>query len=164
MQTQDFSTTVLVDQSPEAAYAAINNVRGWWSENIEGSTDTLNGEFDYHYQDVHRCKIRVTALVPGKKVAWQVIENYFSFTKDESEWTGTSMLFEITEKNGQTQIRLTHQGLVPTYECYQVCTESWTSFVQRSLKSLITTGKGMPNPKSGDSISAQVVEKHHLKG
>ncbi len=41
MKSQNFSTTVRVDQTPEAAFAAINNVRGWWSGEIEGATAKL---------------------------------------------------------------------------------------------------------------------------
>lgn len=41
MKSQNFTTTISVDQTPEEAFAAIKNIRGWWSENIEGSTDKL---------------------------------------------------------------------------------------------------------------------------
>lgn len=42
MNNQDFASTILVQQTPEEAFNAINNVRGWWSENIDGSTDKLH--------------------------------------------------------------------------------------------------------------------------
>ena len=43
MSNLSFATTILVDQTPEQAFAAIINVRGWWSEDIEGTTD-VTGE------------------------------------------------------------------------------------------------------------------------
>jgi hypothetical protein len=61
MNTKDYTTSFTVDQSPEEAFAAINNVRRWWSGNpgIEGSTDKLGDEFTYHYKDIHQGKRRL---------------------------------------------------------------------------------------------------------
>ena len=147
MKTQDFTTTLLVDETPAVAFNAINNVRGWWSEEIEGGTEKLNDEFNYHYEDVHRCKMKIIESIPNKKVEWLVLENYFKFTTDENEWTGNHIIFEISEEGGKTQIRMTQKGLVPQYECFDICRDSWTSYIQKSLRSLITTGKGVPNGK-----------------
>ena len=145
MTTPDFTTAILVDQTPEQAFNAINNVRGWWSEEIEGGTEKLNDEFTYHFEDIHSCKIKLIEVIPARKVVWLVMENYFKFTKDKSEWTGTKVIFDINEKDNQTEIRMTHQGLVPEYECYDICRGAWTTYIQNSLRSLITTGKGQPN-------------------
>lgn len=145
MSNKDFTTAILVDQTPEEAFNAINNVRGWWSEEIEGSTDKLNAEFNYHYEDVHRCKMKIIEMVPGKKVVWDVLENYFKFTEDKTEWTGTKIVFDITPHDNKTQIRMTHQGLVPEYECFDICKGAWTTYMQKSLYNLVTTGTGNPN-------------------
>lgn len=147
MTTSDFTTTISVDQTPKEAFRAITNVRGWWSEEIEGTTDKLHGEFNYHYQDLHRAEIKIIEFIPEKKVVWLVKENYFKFTKDKSEWTGTKIIFEISQKDNKTQIHFTHLGLVPEYECYNVCREGWTNYIDNSLHSLITTGIGLPNGK-----------------
>ena len=145
METSDFTTTFLVDQTPEQAFKAITNVRGWWSEEIEGDTEKLNDEFTYHYEDVHYCQIKLIEVIPNQKVVWFVKYNYFKFTKDRSEWTGTKMSFEISEKGNKTEIRVTHHGLVPEFECFDICSNAWTQYIQQSLKNLITTGKGQPN-------------------
>jgi hypothetical protein len=145
MTAPDFTTTLVVEQAPNEVFNAINNVRGWWSEEIEGSTDKPGAEFLYHYEDVHRCKMKITEFIPNKKVVWLVLENYFKFTKDKSEWTGTNIIFEITEQDNKTQLRFTHQGLVPEYECYDICKGAWTNYIQNSLRNLIITGEGQPN-------------------
>ncbi len=145
MTTSDFTTTLVVDQTPKQVFDAINNVHGWWSEEIEGSTDKLNDEFTYHYEDVHRCKMKLIEVITDKKVVWLVLDNYFKFTKDKSEWKGNKIIFEITEKENKTQLQFTQFGLIPEYECYNICRDAWTNYIQNSLGSLITTGKGKPN-------------------
>ena len=143
----NFTTTILVDKTPNEVFDAINNVRGWWSEEIEGETSKLNDEFILRYEDVHRCRIKLTEVIPGKKVVWLVEENYFNFTKDSSEWTGNQIVFDITKKDNKTQLQFTQIGLVPEEECYDICSKAWTTYVTRSLRDLIVTGKGQPNAK-----------------
>ncbi len=143
---QSYTTTLLVDQTPKAVFDAINNVRGWWSKEIEGSTDRLGAEFTYHYQDVHRSTFKITEFVLDKKVVWHVLDNYFNFVKDKKEWIGTDVVFEIAKKDNKTEIQFTHKGLVPAYDCYGVCSEAWGSYITGSLRDLIATGKGKPNP------------------
>ena len=147
MTTPGFTTTIVVDETPEKVFNAITNPRGWWSEEIEGDTNNLNDEFNYHYEDIHRCKIKIIEFIPNEKVVWLVLDNYFKFTKDKSEWTGTKIIFEISEKDNKTQLRFTHQGLVPAYECYDICKDAWSTYIHNSLRSLIITGKGQPNGK-----------------
>lgn len=53
----------------------------------------------------------------------------------------------IVEKGEKTEIHFTHEGLVPQYECYNVCSDAWGTYIRSSLRSLIATGKGSPNPK-----------------
>jgi hypothetical protein len=158
----DFITTLVVDQTPKEAFRAITNPGGWWSEEIEGGTEKLNDEFFYHYKDIHLCKMKLIEVVSNQKVVWLVLDNYFKFTKDKSEWKGTKVVFEIAPKGKKTEIKFTHQGLVPQYECYEICREAWTHYVTESLRDLIATGKGQPNAKEVDGFDAQFVKKWRL--
>ena len=161
MATSDFNTSFSVKQSPEEVFNAVNNVRGWWSESVEGITDKLNEQFLYYYKDVHISKMKIVEFVPNKRVVWLVLENHFNFTEDKTEWNGNKIVFEISEKDGQTELHFTHVGLVPAYECYDICHDAWTSYIQGSLKDLITTGKGKPNAKEG-GLNAELIEKWKL--
>ena len=145
MTKSDFTSTLLVEQTPHEVFNAIVNVRGWWSEEIEGSTAKKDDEFLYRYEDVHRCKIRLIDVVPDKKIVWLVMSNYFNFTKDTGEWTDTKISFEISKKGSETELRFQHIGLVPEFECFEICSKGWTHYIQGSLRDLITTGKGKPN-------------------
>ena len=145
MTNQSFTTAFLVDQSPEEAFAAIANVKGWWSGQIEGQTNEFGAEFTYRYQDVHYSKQRITEFVPGKRVVWRVLDSHLSFTEDPNEWTGTEVTFEVEAQGEQTQVRFSHLGLVPAFECFDKCSSAWSFYINNSLRQLITTGQGSPN-------------------
>ncbi|MEO8412637.1 MAG: SRPBCC domain-containing protein [Ginsengibacter sp.] len=157
---QDYTTTIMVDKTLTEAFDAIQNFRGWWSEDIEGKTDQLNDTFFYHYKDVHLCKMKMIEKILNEKLVYRVIDNEFNFTKDKTEWINTKLVFDIAAEGKQTKITFTHQGLVPAYECYNICHDAWTGFIQKSLKTFIDTGKGEANPKDGtNSINAENLKK-----
>lgn len=142
MDNRNFSTTITVSQSPEEVFSAINNPRAWWSDGIEGITDQLNAEWNYHFGDNHRSRMRVVEIVPERRVVWLVEENYFKNAKGQTEWVGNKITFDISEKEDKTELVFTQYGLTPANDCYKACDWAWTGFVQKSLRSLITTGKG----------------------
>jgi hypothetical protein len=146
MSDQNYTTAFLVDQTPEEAFTAINSVRGWWSGEIEGDTDKLGAEFTYRVPDVHYCKMKITEFIPGKKVVWHVLDSYISYTKAKTEWNDTKISFEISKKDGKTEVRFSHLGLVPAYECYGDCSSAWGALVNGNLRKLIATGKDQPSP------------------
>jgi hypothetical protein len=145
MNKRSFTTTISVDQTPNEAFAAINNVRGWWSGEIEGATDRLGAEFTYRYKDAHRSTQKITELIPGHKVAWHVTGSHLSFVKDQNEWTGTDVVFDISTKDGKTEIRFTHSGLEPEIECYGSCSNAWGMLIGGNLRKLIGTGQIQPD-------------------
>ncbi|MDI9847836.1 SRPBCC domain-containing protein [Rhodoblastus sp. 17X3] len=147
MNNSSFTTAFAVDQSAEEVFAAVNNVRAWWSGEIDGITDRLGAEFTYRYRDVHRSTQTITEMVPGKKVVWRVVDADINFVKDTHEWNGTTVVFDIARRHGKTELRFTHEGLIPAIECYDGCSGAWGFYINQSLRNLITTGKGEPNAK-----------------
>lgn len=140
-----FKTSFTVNHSPQQVYDAITQPHKWWSEEITGSANKVSHVFDYHFEDIHTCKVKIEELIPFKKIVWRILENDFNFTTDKTEWVNTKEAFDITTSGTTTQLTVTHYGLVPKYECYQACYQGWTFYIQTSLKNLIVTGVGNPN-------------------
>jgi hypothetical protein len=147
MSEVSYTTSFMVDQTPDAAFAAINDVRGWWSGEIKGNTQRLGDEFTYRYEDLHLSKQKITESVRGRRVAWKVLDGYINFVQDKTEWLGTTITFDISKHGKQTEVRFTHVGLVPEFECFDSCSNAWGFYINNSLRDLITTGKGEPNQK-----------------
>ncbi len=146
MKTSDFNTTLSVDQNPEAVFNAINDIQGWWSQDFRGASRNVNDIFEVRFKDIHYSQQKLIEVVPNKKVVWLVTDSKLTFLKDESEWTGTKVDFDISEQDGKTQIHFTHFGLVPEIECFKDCQKGWTYYLD-SLQRYITTGQGQPNLK-----------------
>ena len=139
MTGDDFTATISVNQTPDEAYSAILNIGGWWTGSNEGKCDQLGDEFIHRDGEAHYCKLRVTELVPGRKVTWLVLDNHFSFVADQDEWKGTQISFEIATVGAKTQIRFAHLGLAPEFECFDVCSNAWGSLINGSLRALVCT-------------------------
>ena len=142
MKNQSFTLSFLVDESPQKVFEAINDVRGWWTPNLEGSTYKLNDVFEVRFGDVHYSKQKLTEVVQNEKVVWLVTDSKLSFVKNKNEWVNTRIVFEIARKGAKTQVVFRHDGLVQDVECYDACTDAWSGYILGSLRNLIMTKKG----------------------
>jgi hypothetical protein len=150
MSDQSYTTSIAVDRPAREVFDAINDVRSWWNEDLTGETDRVGAEFVHEVPGIHRARMQVTQLERGRTVAWRVLENWMSFIDDQREWVGTEIRFDLTDTDAGTDVRFTHVGLVPDYECFDVCDVAWSFYIQESLRSHIATGKGRPNASPGE--------------
>lgn len=140
---KDFKASLTVSQTPQEVFNAVTNVRGWWSEKLEGESGKEGDEFVYRHGDMHYGRHRLTEVIPGKKMVWLTTDSSINFVDDKTEWNGTTVVFDIKEDNGHTILEFTHQGLVPELACFEACTGGWRYYVE-SLRALIVDGKGKP--------------------
>ncbi len=138
----DFSTAFTVKATPARVFAAINDVRGWWTGEVEGVTDRPGAEFSYRHGDLHYSRQKIAEMTPDKRVAWKVTDAKLTFVAAQIEWVGSEIVFEIIPKGEETDLRFTHVGLTPACECYEGCSRGWTYFVDGSLRRFIETGHG----------------------
>ncbi len=142
MEAKDFTFTILTDKTPQEVFETVRNVRSWWSglygEEITGTTEQLNDEFSFRAgEGVHYSRQKLIEVIPNQRLVWRVEESALTFLQDQSEWTGTTIAFEIVESAGKTEVIFTHNGLTPEIECYTSCAPAWTQYLQDKLTPLL---------------------------
>ena len=146
MKKQDYTASILVNASTNKAFQNINQVTGWWTENIEGRSEKLNDVFIIHFGEAF-VTMKIVESVPGKKIVWNVTDCYLHWLADKKEWKDTRIVFDITAEGDSTRIEFSHIGLTPQAECYDSCVKGWDQYIKDSLAKLINEDKGLPQKK-----------------
>lgn len=137
MTDENLTLTMTLDRAPDDVYDAVVDVRSWWDGEIEGTTDSVGAEFTYRNDPHHTSRQRITELVPGRRVAWHVLDAHLSFVPEGGEWRGTDIVFEISHEGDGSVLRFTHEGLVPGLQCFESCSAGWGHYVGERLRERI---------------------------
>ena len=143
MEKKNFHKTITVNASAGEAIKKICNIPEWWGITFTGSAEKQNDKFTVKMSGDSFFNFTVTELIPGKRVVWLVIDCNMPWYSDKKEWANTKIIFDVTENNGITDLKFTHEGLTPEVECYKDCAPGWTHWIKTSLLSYFTTGKGV---------------------
>ena len=143
---QDFEATVQVNASPVAVFDALTSTSAlsqWWTQaSGDGST---GGELTFFMHDPNVVVVHVDGAVSPRSVEWTVTECDFL-----TDWVGTQPTFVISStSDAQCELTFRHRGLSAELECFQMCSQSWSHYLQ-SLRQLLETGQGMPRGSRAD--------------
>lgn len=152
MNLQDYRTSLMVNKTAEETFNAVNDICGWWSTDFEGNAAKQDDVFTVRFGDTF-ISMRIMELTPYSKIVWQVIDSWKHWMKsNNTEWIDTTIMFEITEEKDKTNLLFTHIGLMPSLDCFDVCSDAWSGYINNSLRSLIETGKGQPTHKEEQAV------------
>jgi len=154
MNQQNYHCSITANITAGKAAEGINNVAGWWTTNIEGSSEKLSDVFTVRFSETF-VTFKIVEAVTGQKTVWLVTDCYLHWLADKQEWNGTKISFEISAKGNSTQVDFTHIGLVPEAECYGTCVKGWDFFIKQSLFKLLNDGKGLPEVPKMERAVAQ---------
>jgi len=142
MEKKSFQSSITANINANEAMKRINNVPEWWGINFNGSSQKQNDKFIVKMGGDSFFNFTVEELIPDKKIIWSVTDCHMPWYSDKKEWANTKLIFDLSEKNGTTNLTFTHDGLTPDVECYKDCDPGWTHWIKTSLFSYFTTGKG----------------------
>ena len=134
----DIKHNLVIKVTPDIVYKAITTQQGieaWWCKETTAKPEV--GFVNVFVFGQSRNEMKVTELIPDKKVEWLCTESI-------EEWVGTAVSFELGEKSGATQLRFTHGGWRELTDMFAICNYNWALFL-KSLKTYCETGTGTPS-------------------
>lgn len=142
MTNKNFNRSITVNISASEAMNKISRITDWWGVTCTGKAENLGDKFIIKMGGDSFFNMTIEELIPNKKVVWLVTDCNMPWYADKKEWKNHRMIFELSESNGITELKFTHEGLTPEKECWKDCEFGWIHWITRSLFSYLTTGKG----------------------
>ena len=145
MSEQSYSEEISIYAESEFVYRAITKeIDKWWTE-LSNQAPQVGDQLSVRFEKKTSWVMTVSEAFPNRSLVWKVDEANHDLEdlSKKDEWKGTSIKWEMVEIEAGTKITLTHQGLVPALECYNICQAGWGYFLE-SLKNYLETGKGYP--------------------
>jgi uncharacterized protein YndB with AHSA1/START domain len=131
------------------ALATREGLASWWTNNTQGQSK-VGGVIHFRFSaggvEIGGFDMKVLELHPATRVLWQVVDG-------PQEWIGTKVGFDLKPSGDHAIVLFKHQGWKESVEFMHHCSTKWATYLM-SLKLLLETGKGSPNPNdthiSGD--------------
>ena len=136
----DILHKVGIKSSVADVYAALTNTEGlagWWASNTTGEGNDVGGVLQFRFGP-GGIDMKVLELVPGKRIVWEVVDG-------PEEWLGTHVGWDLAQADDYTTVLFKHEGWKEPVDFMHHCSTKWAIFLM-SLKQLIETGKGAPDP------------------
>jgi uncharacterized protein YndB with AHSA1/START domain len=141
----DILHRVGIKSSAHEVYKALTTregLAGWWTRNTQAESK-VGGSLGFRFQHPDGAEIggfdmKVLELQPDRRVLWQVVGG-------PAEWIGTKIGWELRQEGEHVIVLFRHQDWKAPVEFMHHCSTKWAIFLM-SLKALVETGKGAPNP------------------
>ncbi|MEU6832651.1 SRPBCC domain-containing protein [Nocardia beijingensis] len=136
----DILHKVGIEAPVDEVYAALTTTEGlsgWWTTDTKGNGGDIGGLLEFRFA-AGGFDMRVRELDPAKRVLWEVVGG-------PEEWIGTQVDWSLDQEGDYTSVLFTHRGWREPVDFMHHCSTKWAVFLL-SLKSLIETGKGAPDP------------------
>lgn len=136
MTSKNFEYHFTSSKDKKELFEYLKDPTNWWmgkfEETIDGKSERVNDEFNFLAGGgMHNSTQRLVELIPNKKIVWLVTQATLTFVNKTDEWVGTQFYFELSDNGPQTEVTFVHQGLNPSFECYDGCSSGWTQYLNQ---------------------------------
>jgi len=136
---EDYFASIEVSATPDASFDAVaTQMDQWWTETTEGALnkvgDTVTvifppdfGYWTFEAKVLERGSVLEMVCIDARHhVEGQPIEI-------DREWVGTRIEWRFVRSGDKTRVSLTHHGLSPHLNCWDICQDGWNYFFMHSL-------------------------------
>jgi uncharacterized protein YndB with AHSA1/START domain len=144
---RDIRISFDIRKTPQEVASALMNeadLQNWWTKECS----VQNGKGSFHWKE-NGWTVELTMSVRGaEQVVWKCTKSNMQNT---DAWEGSTITFNLfPEGRGVTQVNFMQTGYKIS-PCFDVCVGGWHFVLQKSLKSYLETGKGIPYPEVRDT-------------
>ena len=146
-----YAATIEVTAGPDVCFEAITKqMHLWWTETTEGEINEVGdrvkaifppgfGFWEFEATALEAAeRIELTCIDAEHRVAGQPSEI-------DKEWLGTRIVWTFENGNGKSRVTLTHHGLTPELNCWDICQDGWDFFFTESLKNFLNGEPASPH-------------------
>ncbi|MCP4441619.1 MAG: hypothetical protein GY810_22145 [Aureispira sp.] len=139
---ENYSKEFFITKDSNIVHQAISEeTNKWWTSKIDEKEDVLHLKFGDTYKVIKRKEL----IAPTIVLEWEVLDAFIAHDaiSKKGEWKGTKIKWEIKKAEKGCIVSFSHQGLIPDFECYEMCVKGW-GFYLDSLIQYLETGVGNP--------------------
>ncbi len=131
-----YTTSIEINRPASAVFRAISKqLEDWWGNQDHQITEA-GIVFKVSWAEPWY-QFKVIKYQENKEMIWecvdanQIIEGLEGVQK---EWVGTKIHWRLKEISSEhTQLHFEHEGLIPEFICFDVCSRAWSDFLHQHL-------------------------------
>ena len=141
----NFASEILLNKDISTCFSAVkSNIAEWWSEDFSGSSEKIGDIFTVRFGSTYKT-MKMQSIIHNKQIIWECVDTLIDIPElsQNTEWKDTTINWDFESGAKKTKIIVTHNGLTPKLDCYEVCEKGWDTFLL-SLKEFIENKNGNP--------------------
>ena len=150
--TKNYDESIYVSAPQQACFQALaTQMDKWWTLSTEGSLVKVGDKVTARFPpDYGFWTFEATAFERPHRIEMVCIDAHHKVEGQpeeiDQEWLGTRIIWNINPAGDKTEVRMIHDGLTPSLNCWAICLDGWNHFFKGSLKAFLN-GKD-PTPHS----------------
>ncbi|WP_421858043.1 SRPBCC family protein [Oricola sp.] len=146
-----YQESIQVSASREASFQAIaTGMDRWWTQTTEGGLGKVGDRVTARFPpDYGHWTFEATVFDEVSRIEMVCVDAHHKVDGQpkeiDKEWLGTKIIWHFESIGDKTGITMTHDGLTPTLNCWDICLDGWNHFFRSSLKAYLDGEEPSPH-------------------